>query len=141
MAAKMTVLLDANVVIDLLVERQPFVADADRLFKAAETGHVTLVISAVSLTVIHYLLRKKASENVVRAILSNLLRLVEVSPVTLTTLHAALQSPLQDFEDAVQHESALSVKNLSHIITRNEKDFKHALLPVYSPALFVATFL
>lgn len=41
----------------------------------------------------------------------------------------AINSDFKDFEDAMQYFSALA-SNCNIIITRNEKDFKNAMIPV-----------
>ena len=41
----------------------------------------------------------------------------------------AINSNFKDFEDAMQYFSALA-SNCNIIITRNEKDFKNAMIPV-----------
>ncbi len=41
----------------------------------------------------------------------------------------AIHSNFKDFEDAMQYFSALA-SNCNIIITRNEKDFKNAMIPV-----------
>jgi hypothetical protein len=44
---------------------------------------------------------------------------------------------ITDYEDAVQHAAAQAA-GLDAIITRDLKDYKHSILPVYSPADFLA---
>jgi hypothetical protein len=48
----------------------------------------------------------------------------------------ALSSDFKDFEDALQHYSAIEVKS-DLIITNNIKDYKTSLIPVMTPKQFV----
>lgn len=68
--------------------------------------------------------------------LEKLLKLVKICPVDSKNLQSALTSPITDYEDAVQHECAVS-ENLDAIVTRNAKDYKNASVKVYSPSEFL----
>ena len=45
----------------------------------------------------------------------------------------SIQSKFSDFEDGVQYFSALRSRKIDALVTRNVKDYKHALLPVFTP--------
>jgi hypothetical protein len=51
----------------------------------------------------------------------------------------ALDSDITDFEDALQHYSALR-NQCSCIITRNIKDYKKSVITIYSPLEFVSLY-
>ncbi len=50
----------------------------------------------------------------------------------------AIHSNFKDFEDAMQYFSALA-SNCDLIITRNERDFKNALIPVMNADSYLQT--
>ena len=52
-----------------------------------------------------------------------------------------IQKRGRDFEDAIQYQAALSVPDISIIVTRNIKDYKLAGLPVMAPETFLKTYL
>ena len=54
----MRALIDTNVVIDFLQERQPFVEDASRLFERVDNGEVKGFIAATTITNIYYIVRQ-----------------------------------------------------------------------------------
>ena len=62
--------------------------------------------------------------------------MVEVLPTTDKIIDLALASDFNDFEDAIQFYTALE-SNLHVIITRNKKDFKNNLIPVFSAKEFL----
>ncbi len=42
-----------------------------------------------------------------------------------------------NFEDAIQHEVAIGEKSIQAIITRNTKDYKKSVLPIFPPGIWV----
>ncbi|PAT34183.1 PIN domain-containing protein [Vandammella animalimorsus] len=132
-----TVLLDTCVVLDLLLLRQPFAAQACALFEQAERGQLQAVLCATTLTTIDYLACKQVGRERSRAMLQDLLALCGVAPVTRAVLDAALRSPMADFEDAVLAAAAQAC-GAQAIITRNVRDFALCSLPVHTPAQWLA---
>lgn len=51
----MKILLDTNVLLDLLLEREHFVEDAKRVFQAKDEGMIAIYITANSLTDVFYI--------------------------------------------------------------------------------------
>jgi predicted nucleic acid-binding protein len=126
------VLLDTNVVLDLLLAREPHADGAARLFGLIDRGRLRGTLCATTLTTIHYLATKAAGHRQARAHVRSLLTLFEIAPVDRTVLGQALELDFADFEDAVLHEAA-RLSGAAAIVTRNGKDFRGAALPVLSP--------
>ena len=126
-------MLDANVVLDVLLRREPFHEPAGQLLSRAERGDIQGYICASVVTTIFYLARKVVgldqAHRQVRAILS----ILDVAPVTGAVLQEAADSNMSDFEDAVLAASARQMQ-VGAIATRNERDFAKARVSVYSPA-------
>jgi len=57
--------------------------------------------------------------------------------VNQTILAQAMKSDFTDFEDAVQHYSALQNKDCTMIISRNTKDFQFSEIKVMLPDEFL----
>jgi len=132
-----TIFADTNVVIDLLEKREPFCKDAVRLFTLAYKGELRIYVSGCTFTTASYLLRKHSPKEI-KALLNNFRQLAHVSPISEEIIDRAITSDFDDFEDAVQHYSAVSVA-ADAIVTRNEKDFiGHSELPVMSPKSFLS---
>ena len=128
----MRVLFDTNVIVDLLLDREPFAEAAASLAAHVERGRLTGVVCATTITTVHYLMTKAAGPKVARAQLRTLLDLFEVAPVTRAVLESAFDSRITDFEDAVIHESAREAA-VQAIVTRDLEDFSSADSAVYSP--------
>ena len=125
------VFVDTNVVIDLLQKRDEFYREAQELFTLADRKKVKLYISALTFANTYYILSRFYSSDEAKKILSKFKVLVEVLPTTDKIIELALASDFKDFEDAIQFYTALE-SSLEAIITRNKKDFKNNLIPVFS---------
>jgi predicted nucleic acid-binding protein len=127
------ILLDTDVILDLFLDREPFAENAAVLWKAHETGHLTAYISAITPVNLFYVARKLKGYELARQAVTELLNSLPVCLVNLTVLQNGLAIGFKDFEDAVQHASAVAA-GLEGIITRNISDYKPAKLPVFTPS-------
>lgn len=128
----MKVLFDTNVVLDVLMAREPHVEAAAALFSLIDKGHIQGALCATTLTTLHYLAAKALGTRKARSQIQRLLELFEVADVTQDVLRSALTLKFPDFEDAVLHEAA-RLSGVDAIVTRNGKDFGNATLPVLAP--------
>jgi predicted nucleic acid-binding protein len=128
----MKVLIDTNVLLDFLLEIEPFKKDAEDLFTAIDSGQIIGYVTATTLTDIFYIARKHTrSLELAREAVSSTLDTMTICPVNRNVLEAAFASGLTDFEDAVQIYSAIA-QNLDAIVTRDAKGFVSSTIPVYS---------
>ena len=135
----MTVLLDTNIIMDALQERQPFDAEAKEILKRAQGGkEFTCLFTANAAADIFYLYSKARDMKSAKAALDFLLTNYGVVTVAHKDCMAALSLPIDDFEDALVIVCALSAK-ADYIITRDDK-LLHAVSPVkiITPKDFVA---
>ncbi len=129
----MRVLLDTDVVLDVMLAREPFAQASAAVFDLHEKGRIVVYLCALTPSTIFYVARKVKTAEELRKGMSRLLNSVRICPVTSSILIKAITSPISDYEDAVQHAGALAL-GLDAIVTRNLKDYQNAALPVYSPA-------
>ncbi len=128
----MRVLIDTNVVLDLLQEREPFVENAARLFERIDAGEIEGFITATTITNIYYIVRKVAGRVVAQDAIAQILSDLNICSVDLNVLEQALALNFEDFEDAVQYACAV-VHNLDAIVTRDLSGFVNAEIPVVLP--------
>ena len=128
----MRILFDTNVILDVLLDREPFSTTAAKLFSRVETGEITGFVCATTITTLHYLTSKMISADSALEEINKLMMLFEVAPVNRAVLDAALSSGFKDFEDAVLHESGL-YKEAQGIVTRDSDGFKKSEINIYSP--------
>ncbi len=127
----MRVLVDTNIVLDDLLEREPFVTDAEALFEAIESQQIEGYVTATTLTDIFYIVRKERGVATAKQAVSRILAGMQVCTVDRSILEIAISSNLLDFEDAVQLACAI-VENLDAIITRDAQGFTGATLSILS---------
>lgn len=125
----MKILLDTNVVMDAVLDRQPHGAAAIELVAAIERKQVTGVLGATTVTTLHYLLGRAVGRDRADWAVRRFLVLCEVAPVDGAVLLQAAASGAPDFEDAVLLESGLRV-GVDAIVTRDSTGFGHAEVPV-----------
>ena len=92
----MRVLLDTNVVLDVLLNREPFVSEAVQVMDQVEQGVVTGLLCATTITTLACLAGKTVGKQQAVHQMRQLLRLFEVAPVTRAALDAALSSRTPD---------------------------------------------
>jgi len=126
------ILIDTNIVLDFLLQREPFFQDAEVLFQTIDAGQVTGYITATTLTDIFYISRKHTrSIEQARQAVSATLNAMAICPIDRAVLESAFNSGLDDFEDAVQIFSAVA-QELDAILTRDAKGFLSSPVPVLS---------
>lgn len=134
----MKLLLDTNVILDILLEREPFVRHAVQLVKIAQQRSFQLFVTATTITDLYYITRKERGKETALALIEELLDIVEVASVDKHVVLQALRSGMPDFEDAIQACSAKQ-EAIATIITRNESDFIASGLHIYNPDAFLQT--
>ena|SRR2546421_12809489 len=133
----MQILLDTNVVLDVLLKREPWVTDAAAIWQASDEGRVTGYLVASTLTDIFYIARKLVGLAVARDAMDVCLAAFEICIVDRQALEQAAHSPGNDFEDNLQIACA-TLAGLEAIVTRDKDGFKSASIPVFTPAEFLA---
>lgn len=129
-------LLDTDINLDFVLQRQPFFTDADEIFLRCSSGDFVGYVCDITVMNAFYIARKQISRQRTIQAITDLLIMTKVCTAEKNVLKNALTSPITDFEDAVQHECAVA-ENLDAIVTRNVKDYKNSTVKVYSPSEFL----
>ena len=117
------ILFDTNVVLDVLLDRQPHVEASAAAWAAVETGISEGMLAAHAVTTIHYLVRKEMGNIKARRIVTAILRVFGVAAVDGAVVQEALQLPFSDFEDAVT-AAAARLAGCECIVTRDPRGFR-----------------
>lgn len=126
--------IDTNILVDLVLARQDFLPDAQRVFALGYAGECRLVVSALSFVNTVYLARKyKYPKDEVYDKLRMVADFVDVADLRGQNVVDMLACGWKDYEDATQHRSAIDEK-ADCIVTRNKKDFKSSTLTVLTPS-------
>jgi predicted nucleic acid-binding protein len=124
------VLVDTDVILDLLLARQPFYPSASRLFVAFQKGRLEGHVSSLAFSNLFYLLRKgEGGGPEAIAILRKLRLITRVLTVNEKIIDLALASTFTDFEDAIQYFAAAEWE-LDAIVTRNRRDYKASQIAI-----------
>ena len=132
----MRALFDTNVVLDVLLNREPHAQASAQAMALVERGEVQGFLCATTVTTLFYLARRTLGTQRAREQMAVLLRLFGVAPVTHLVLTDALDAGFSDYEDAVLHEAARHA-GMHCIVTRNLQDFAAGRLVVWEPAEFL----
>lgn len=139
----MKVLIDTNVVVDVLQQREPWFSDGAAIFTAVANRQIVGCLSSKQIADLYFFSRKqfKGQENVdakARQVIGRLMSLFEVIDTLGMDCQNAMGINNGDYEDAILLESAVR-SGMDYIVTRNLEHFKTSPIPVYSAQAFVET--
>ena len=126
------ILVDVNVALDVLLDREPHFQASAAVWSAVESGAVEGLLAAHAVSTIHYLAGKEHGAASARRTVAALLRVFGVAAVGAVVIRDALQSPAPDFEDAVT-VSAARLASCDLVVTRDPKGFRGSRVRVVSP--------
>ena len=136
----MKVFLDTNVLIDVVMNRKPWVDDALVLLELANQRKLSLVAVDLSFINIAYITRKMLPASELYNLLKDLREFVEVVEMGEIVIDDAIKAQWSDMEDCAQYYTAKREK-ADCIVTRNVKDFTLSDIPVLLPNEFLNSFL
>ena len=129
----MVILIDANIILDHLIPRQPFVDIADEVLRLCFQQKCNGYIAAHSITNIFYILRKQFSASERKAMLLELCEFIEIAGIQKKeVINALTNEDFDDLEDRLQVECARMV-NADYVVTRDITDFSASPIPAILP--------
>lgn len=129
----MKVLFDLNVILDVVLNRQPWVIESKEVWDAHQTGSISGWLVATELTNLFYIVRRLADMATARTAVRTCLATFDVLRVDQATLHDADSQPGSDYEDNVIVAAAVA-GGMDVIVTRDPAGFAHSPVAVLSPA-------
>ncbi len=133
----MVVLVDTNIIIDALANREPYADNAKKILEKCAAREVTGILAAHSIPNMFYIFRKNFSQDERRFLLKNLCNIFKISDLNAKKILAALENEkFVDFEDCLQEESAVE-SMADYIVTRNPADFANSRVKVILPEEFL----
>ena len=129
----MRCMIDTNIILDVLMEREPFFENSKAVLSLCEEKKIQGFISASAATDIFYIIRKAlgSTEQAYNA-LGHILNIVKVLTVTNDDINTAFLQRAKDFEDCLLATCAKS-NRCDGIITRNKKDFLSFGMTLFLP--------
>lgn len=133
----MKLLIDANILLDVLQNREGFVKDSAMIWKLCETEKAEGYVSVLTFANLVYIMRKEMNPIKIREVLNQLSLIFEVTELTAADLTRATELQWSDFEDAVQSVTAQKV-HADYIVTRNVRDFTKSRVIAFTPSELLA---
>lgn len=130
-------LIDTDVILDVVLARDPWAADAIRALDAMSRKRAHGFLSAHSITTVHYIVEKARGRAIANSAIADLLQILDIVPLDDSDFQRALVLGLPDFEDAVQVAAHLRA-GADFLVTRDAKHFANAPVIVMSPGEILA---
>ena len=133
----MVLLIDANVILDVLLNRPDFVKDSAMIWKLCETEQMKGYVSALTFANLVYIMRKQLDPEKIEDVFHKLNLIFEFADFSVSDLTHAAELNWKDFEDAVQSVTAERI-HADYIITRNVRDFSKSRVMAFTPSELLA---
>ena len=133
----MTVLIDANVILDVLLKREDFMLKSSNVLLLSEKEIIDGFVTASSITDIFYITNKTYNDKQKSmGLLKELLKTINIATVSEDEIYRAIDLNWSDFEDAVQYTAGEQI-HANYIITRDADGYKNSSIPVINPSDFL----
>lgn len=127
------ILIDTNVLLDYLLEREPYFENAKQVVISCVEGKVKCCIAAHSIPNMFFILRKDFTAKERREVLTNLCSIFDVEGIDKSKLLSGLSNEdFSDFEDCLQMECAKAYE-ADYIVTRNVTDYVTSEIKAIEP--------
>ena len=133
----MKLLIYANILLDVLQNREPHVQASSVVWKLCETEKAKGYVSALTFANLVYIMRKELDPKKIEETLKALSLIFEFADFNVSDLTHAAELEWDDFEDAVQSVTAERV-HADYIITRNVRDFAKSKVVAFTPSELIA---
>jgi predicted nucleic acid-binding protein len=133
----MKALIDTNIVLDVLLNRQPYCQNAAKIIVLSEKKIIESYVSASAITDIYYIMQKEyKNKQITIDLMKKILEVILVATITGNNIYQALDLGWNDFEDSVQYIVGESI-SADYIITRNLDDFDNSTIKIVTPEQFL----
>lgn len=133
----MKLLIDANILLDVLQNREPFVHTSSLIWKMCEVGSAEGYVSSLTFANLMYVMRKELNSEKIEEVLLLLKLIFQLTDLTVSDITEAAELRWPDFEDAVQSAIAKRI-HADCIITRNVRDFRESRVIAFTPDEYLA---
>ena len=136
----MRIFIDTNILLDLMLRREPFYAKAQLIYQLGVWGDVELFVS--DLTIVNCMciaMRQKVALDNIYDFMQEMRKHIFISGIGEEVIDKAINAKSKDFEDIVQYYSAQNC-NADYVVTRNKNDFPNDIIPVIEPEDMVGMF-
>ena len=133
----MVLLIDANIILDVLLNRPDYVKDSAMIWKLCETEQMKGYVSTLTFANLVYIMRKQLDPEKIEDVFHKLNLIFEFADFSVSDLTHAADLNWKNFEDAVQSVTAERI-HADYIITRNVRDFSKSRVMAFTPPELLA---
>lgn len=135
----MRVLIDADLLLELLLNRSEMVEKANEIWKLAESNKIQAFVTDAGLGKIHFFCRNLSNEEFADQILISIRKTVSNCQINENIIRQSFSSSLKDFESAIE---SICVKNtgLDGVVTHCLQNFSESDSRVWSVDEFLEAF-
>lgn len=123
----MKVLLDLNVILDVLLNRAPWMTESAATWDAHRGGEVVGHVAAFAVPTVFYVMRRQSDLRRAHEGVRICLESLEIAPVGRSTLQLARRQADSDYEDNLQIACAVEA-GLDAIVSRDLTGFAQSLI-------------
>ena len=132
----MKILIDTDVLIDFLYQREEFFENALKIISLIESKKVNGFVSSLIIWNLYYILLKHLGSKVARRKIKDFRSIINIISIDDRIIDSALNSNIKDFEDSIQFFAAKN-ELIDIIVTRNTKDYPKNIISIMSPKEFL----
>lgn len=125
------VFVDSDIILDLLMKREPYYAASVKLFGLIENKKIEGYVSSLIFSNLFYIIKKLENKEKAINSLKKLKILLNILPIDNKIIELGLTSNFKDFEDSLQYYAAIE-NGIKTLITRNINDYKSAKINIYT---------
>lgn len=129
----MKILVDTNIILDALLQREPFYADSAKVWSQVNEDLIEGYISAITVNNLYYIVTRLKNSKLAGDFVDQILDDFAVVNLTTDILKQARTIPELDYEDMIQYFSAIH-QGCEILVTRNKADFPDVGLKVIGPS-------
>ena len=129
----MRLLIDTNVSLDVLQNREPYVKDSSVIWKLCEAHQAEGFISALTFANLVYIMRKELNPRQTEYVLQKLSLIFTFTELSPSDLTSAARLQWNDFEDALQSMTAERIHG-DYLVMRNMRDFLRSRVAAFTPS-------
>lgn len=128
----MRLLIDANIILDVLLKREPHYISSANILRLGETDGYRCFASTLTFANIVYITRKSLKPSQIENLLDKMALQIDFADLTAQDMRNAAELKWNDYEDALQEVIAERIP-VDCIVTRNKSDFSNSKIDVFSP--------
>jgi predicted nucleic acid-binding protein len=126
------IFIDADIILDLLLRREPYFPATAKLFSLIEDREVQAFTTPVILANIYYISSKIVNKKSALDYIRKLLSIIKIASIDEKTMLLAASSEFKDFEDSIQYYAAKN-ESVAFFLTRNKADYKVTDITICTP--------